>query len=132
VNTHTCLRLFLFAAVVTAFACAKAQSGEHRVYSNVKYNEEGGDLLGTELDLTINDGRVDGTLKIYQGGCADPVRLSGSSPSGKLHASGQGAAFGKVEITGTLLRDSLNGSMRLEKAQSSEKIRLVKIAKPHC
>ena len=80
-NTHTCLRLFVFAAVVTAFACAKAQSGEHRVYSNVKYNEEGGDLLGTELDLTINDGRVDGTLKIYQGGCADPVRLSGSSAS---------------------------------------------------
>ena len=131
-SSSSCFRVFLVLATVAVFASVYAQSGEHRIYSNVEYNEEGGDLLGTELDLTINDGRVEGTLKIYQGGCADPVRLSGSSASGKLHASGQGAAFGKVEITGTLLRDSLNGSMRLEKAQSSEKIRLVKIAKPHC
>jgi hypothetical protein len=77
VSSHTCLRILLLAAAVTAFAGAKAQSAEHRVYSNVEYNEEGGDLLGTELDLTINNGRVDGTLKIYQGGCSDPIHFRG-------------------------------------------------------
>lgn len=131
-SSHTCLRALLLALAVTAFAGAKAQSRQHALYSNVEYNEEGGDLLGTELDLTINNGRVDGTLKIYQGGCADPVRFSGSSSAGKLHVSGQSDAFGRVEITGTFLRNSFNGLMRLEKAQSPEKIQLTKGAKPHC
>jgi hypothetical protein len=132
VSSHTCLRILLLAAAVTAFAGAKAQSAGHRVYSNVEYNEEGGDLLGTELDLTINNGRVDGTLKIYQGGCSDPIHFGGSSSSGKLHVSGSSDAFGKVEITGTLIRDSFKGLMRLERARGPEKIELKQILKPHC
>ncbi len=131
-NSHICLRALLFAAMLTAFASAEAQPGEHRVYSNVEYNEEGGDLVGTELDLTIGDGRVDGTLRIYQGGCADPIRFAGSASQGKLQVSGQSNTFGKVDIVGTLLRDRFSGSIRLEKARRPEKIRLTKIAKPHC
>jgi hypothetical protein len=122
----------LLVGALAAFAGAKAQSGEHRIYSNVEYNEEGGDLLGTELDLTINDGRVDGFLKIYQGGCAVPVHFTGSLSGNKVHVSGQGDAHGKIEITGIAKGGRFDGLLHLEKAGTPEKIRLKKIEKPHC
>jgi hypothetical protein len=105
---------------------------EHRIYSNVEYNEEGGDLLGTELELTVDNGRVNGRLKIYEGGCAAPVQLTGSLSGNKLRASGQSDTYGRVEIAGALQEAAFDGFLRLEKAQAPEKMQLKKIAEPHC
>jgi hypothetical protein len=131
VTLQHCLRALLLAGVGAAFAVANVQSGEQCIYSNVEYNEEGGDLLGTELDFTANEGRVDGHVKIYQGGCGDPVSITGSLSNDKLQVSGRSDAYGRIEITGTVRRTGFEGILRLEKAQP-RKIRLKKIAKAHC
>jgi hypothetical protein len=117
---------------VAACICASAQSSQHRVYSNVQYNEEGGDLLGTELDFTTHAGEIDGVLKMYQGGCADPIHFSGSSSHERLHISARSDAYGKIDISGIVQGNRFEGTLRLEKVGSSEKIRLKKIPKPHC
>jgi hypothetical protein len=115
-----------------AYAGANEQRSEQRVYSDVQYNGEGGDLLGTELELTIHDGRVDGTLKTYEGGCADPVQVTGTLAGSELHVCGQSNAYGRTEIAGAINGGYFSGSLRVEKAKASEKIRLKKIARPHC
>lgn len=128
---QTCWHRLLFVAVCACVG-AKAQSVQHHVYSNVQYNEQGGDLLGTDLDFTRNAGEVDGVLKIYQGGCADPIHFSGSSLHKRLHISARSDAYGKIDISGTFQGNRFNGTLRLEKAGSSEKVRLKKIVQPHC
>jgi hypothetical protein len=132
VNLHPCLRGFVLLAVLARFAGASGPSAEHRTYSNVEYNKEGGDLLGSELELTIKEGRVDGSLKIYQGPCAEPVLVAASLSGERLCLSGRSDLYGDVDILGTVRDGRFSGTLRLEKAHSSEKVRLNRIAKPHC
>src|ERR1700688_4574910 len=66
------------ASVLLAVGGIQAQQDESHIYSNVEYNEEGGDLLGVELSVTVSGSHVKGQLKIYEGGCAAPMEVSGS------------------------------------------------------
>jgi hypothetical protein len=127
--------LLLILAVISA--SAKDTSGP-RIYSDVRLEEGEGELIGTELELKIDGTAATGIVKIYQGGCAEHVPVTGSASGNAIHVSGEGQNFGKIEIAGTLQSghigqsDHFDGLLRLERNHTSEKIRLKKIAKPHC
>jgi hypothetical protein len=127
----------LLLVLVVMSASAKETSGP-RIYSDVRLEEGEAELVGTELELKIDGTAVTGVVKIYQGGCAEHVPVTGSASGNKIHVSGEGQGFGKIEITGTMQSghigqsDHLDGMLRLERNHTSEKIRLKKIPKPHC
>jgi hypothetical protein len=77
-NTRAIWRALLSGAVFLAVITAGAQRAERQIYSDVYFNEEGGDLLGTELDLVVGGRDVSGSLRIYQGGCATPSAVRGT------------------------------------------------------
>jgi hypothetical protein len=89
-------------------------------------------MAGTELELKINGTQASGVLRIYQGGCAEPVQVTGTVSGSKIDVSGEGQGFGKIEITGNLHGRGLDGLLRLDRTHSSEKIRLKIIKKAHC
>jgi hypothetical protein len=131
-KTLCCCPIFLVVALL-GIASANCQQSELLIFSNVEYNVEGGDLLGAELEFTNNGSAVTGNLRIYAGGCANPIPLAGSLSSNQLHVSGQSEDYGKVEVTGTVRGGgNLICWLRLEKGKRPERIRLKKIAKPHC
>ena len=115
---------FKWSSSLLIVALLAAQDGVHRIYSDVYYNEEGGDLLGTELELTTHGREVTGVLRIYQGGCATPSAVRGTLLHGKLHLVGDHAPSGggKFEVDGIIQGEGL----LLEKA------RLKRINKAHC
>lgn len=121
--------LLLVLALINALA--KENLGP-RIYSDVHIEEAAGDLVGTEVELKIEGTKATGVLRIYQGGCAEPVQVTGSLSGNAVHVSGEGQGFGKIEITGNLRRGGLEGLLRLERNHTAEKIRLKKITKPHC
>ena len=125
----------LLCAIASVFFLAIgmcAQQGESRIYSNVEYNEEGGDLLGVEFRVITNGSHVTGQLKIYEGGCASPVEMSGSLTGGKLDVTGKNDTYGKIELAGDIRNEKIEGTLRLEKSEKPEKVQLKKILKPHC
>jgi hypothetical protein len=95
----------------------QAQQDESHIYSNVEYNEEGGDLLGVELLVTVNGTHVKGQLKIYEGGCAAPTEVSGLLAGTRMDLSGKSDMYGKIELVGTIRGDTLAGVLQLEKAE---------------
>jgi hypothetical protein len=108
---------------------AKAQT---RIYSNVEYNEEGGDLLGYEIEFNVNGSQVTGVMRIYEGRCGEPVPLTGKLTAGKLSLSGQSRTYGDVRISGIIGSSSLKATIRMEKATQAETATLKPIPKPHC
>jgi len=126
------LRFGLFLTVLAIIsASAKDHPGPH-IYSDVHYVEGGIDLVGTELELKIEGAAATGVLRIYQGRCAEPVPVTGSASGETLHISGEGVGYGKIEITAKLRHGRVDGVLRLDRAHTSESIRLKRIAKPHC
>jgi hypothetical protein len=123
---------YAIALVVLVVVSMGAQQDESRIYSNVEYNQEGGDLLGVEVQLTTNGAKIKGQLKIYQGGCAAPVAVSGSLIGDRMNLSGGSEEYGKIELAGTIRDTTFEGILRMEKAGKPEKVRLKKILKPHC
>ena len=132
------VRLWLLLLVLAAISASAKETSGLRIYSDVRIEEREGDLIGTELELKIDGTAATGVVKIYQGGCAEHVPVTGSASGNTIHVSGEGQNFGKIEITGTLQSghigqsDHFDGLLRLERDHTSEKIRLKKIAKPHC
>jgi hypothetical protein len=124
--------LYAIAVVFLVLVSMGAQQDQSRIYSNVEYNEEGGDLLGVEVQLTTNGAQIRGQLKIYQGGCAAPVDVSGSLIGGKVDLSGKSEEYGKIELAGMIRDATIQGILHMEKAAKPEKVRLKKILKPHC
>jgi hypothetical protein len=124
--------LYAIALVFLVVVSMGAQQDESRIYSNVEYNQEGGDLLGVEVQLTTNGAKIKGQLKIYQGGCAAPVAVSGSLIEGKMDLSDRSEEYGKVELAGTIRDTTVDGVLHREKAEKPEKVRLKKILEPHC
>jgi hypothetical protein len=132
---NCCFRVSLLLVLAVISAPAKEKAGP-QIYSDVRYITEGGggpgDLIGTELQLKIEGTEATGILRIYQGGCAEQVRVIGSYSGNAVHVSGEGQGYGKVEITGKLQHSRLDGSLRLERDHSTVKIRLKRTSKPHC
>jgi hypothetical protein len=125
----------LLCAIASVFLIAvgmHAQQNESRIYSNVEYNEEGGDLLGVELRVTTNGSHATGELKIYEGGCASPVEMSGSLTGNKLDLSGKSDMYGKIKFAGAIRDEKIEGVLSLEKSEKPEKLQLKKILNPHC
>jgi hypothetical protein len=119
-------------SILLAVGGVSAQQDESYIYSNVEYNKEGGDLLGVELLLTHDGSHVRGQLKIYQGGCTDPIEVLGSLTGTRMDVSGKSDMFGDIELMGTLRDDTFAGRLRLGKAEKAKNVRLKKISKPHC
>jgi hypothetical protein len=103
-----------------------------RIYSNVEYNEEGGDLLGYEIEFQVSGSQVTGVMRIYEGGCGEPVPLTGKLTAGSLSLSGQSRTYGVVNISGIVGGSSIKATIRMEKATQAETVKLKPIAKPHC
>jgi hypothetical protein len=103
-----------------------------RIYSNVEYNEEGGDLLGYELELHLDGSRATGVLRIYEGGCGSPAPVAGTLTGGKISLRGEDKFYGKVEISGRMANELVEATLRMEKAAKPETIKLRLIPKPHC
>jgi|SRR5271157_5588656 len=102
------------------------------IYSNVEYNEEGGDLLGYEIEFRLSGSQVTGLMRIYEGGCGQPVPLTGKLTAGKLSLRGQSRTYGGVDIDGIVGSRSIKATIRMEKATGAEAVKLKSIAKPHC
>ncbi|HMB82693.1 MAG TPA: hypothetical protein VKI40_01460 [Terriglobales bacterium] len=90
------------AAIVCAISLApslsySAAETKSRIYSNVEFNEEGGDLLGYELEIQLDGSRVTGILRIYEGGCGTPAPVVGTLSRGKISLRGDDKFYGKVE-----------------------------------
>jgi hypothetical protein len=129
------LRCAKVAVLVCAISLAHplsygAAGTKSRIYSNVEYNEEGGDLLGYELELNLHGSRVTGVLRIYEGGCGSPAPVAGTLSGGKISLRGEDKFYGKVEISGRVSNDRVKATLRMEKAAEPDKLRL--IPKPHC
>ena len=131
----------LSCARTTAIVCAislapslsySAAETKSRIYSNVEYNEEGGDLLGYELEIQVDGSRVTGILRIYEGGCGTPAPVAGTLSRGKISLRGDDKFYGNVELSGTMSNDLVKATLRMEKAAKPETIKLRLIPEPHC
>jgi hypothetical protein len=124
--------LLIFALGAMIRTNAQGQSSQHQVYSNVAYNEEAGDLIGTELELNLQGKSATGQLRIYQGSCADPIAVSGTFSPHEMRLAGQSGILGKVEIVGAIKAGELRATVRLALAEKPEFVILKKIPKAHC
>lgn len=123
------------AALVCAISFAHLSFGaktKSQIYSNVEYNEEGGDLLGYELEYQVDGSQVTGVLRIYEGGCGSPASVTGTLVESKISLRGESQGYGNVDISGRIANDLLKATLRMEKAAKPETIKLRIISKPHC
>src|SRR5947209_5286411 len=106
-----------------------AEQPDHRVYSDVRYIEEAGDLVGSELELDFRSEQVQGFLRFYQGGCGTNVTVSGTLLHDQIRLSGQSDEYGKIEITGHIEPGKFNGTLiqRKQANSSREKLKLHRI-----
>jgi len=111
-----------------------AQQPDHRIYSDVRYIEDAGDLVGSELELDVRSEQVQGFLRSYQGGCGTNVIVSGTLLHDQIRLSGQSDEYGKIEITGHIETGKFNGTLTQKKPANSwrEKLKLHRIPSPHC
>ena len=107
-------------------------SAKSRIYSNVEYIEEAGDLVGYELELRLDGSRVAGVLRIYEGGCSTPTPVAGTLVESKLSLSGKSEIYGKVEIIGSMSNNLVKATLRIQKAAAPVNVQLKIIPKPHC
>ena len=123
----------LICAISLAHSLSYGAAGtKSRIYSNVEYNEEGGDLLGYELEPHLDGSQVTGVLRIYEGGCGSPVPVAGPLTGGKISLRGKDKFYGKLEISGKMSNDLVKATLHMEKAAKPETIKLRLIPKPHC
>lgn len=123
----------LFCAVFVVQAVSKSSAKTAiLIYSNVEYiKEEAGDLVGYEIEFNVNGSQVTGVMRIYEGGCGEPVPLTGKLTARRLSLHGKSRTYGDVRISG-IVSSSINATIRMEKATQAETVKLTPIAKPHC
>ena len=73
-----------------------------KIYSNVHYHKDTGDLLGDELILVIIGSKVSATLNDFEGG-SHPIQsvFHGTLVANHLRLHGK-SEFGKFRLTGTM------------------------------
>lgn len=124
--------LLLFAIAAVRGLTQAAPTEKAYIYSNVEYNEEGGDLLGYEIEFQLSGSQVSGVMRLYEGGCGEPISLTGKLTAGRLNLHGQSRTYGRVDISGIVGNGSIIATIRMEKATKAETVKLKSIAKPHC
>jgi hypothetical protein len=130
-------RLAIIALVLACASLASAQiftrpkkvgppSGP-RVYSNVRYHQDSGDLLGDELVLVILGSKVSATLNNFQGDRhPNQSVLNGTLIENRLRLYGKDE-FGKFRLTGTLSGNQLSAIItgrRIGQAPTSRRTQL--------
>ena len=130
---NCCARIaVVVCAISLAHSLGYGAATKSRIYSNVEYNEEGGDLLGYELELHLDGPRATGVFRIYEGGCGSPAPVVGTLTRGELNLRGEDKFYGKVEINGRMSNELVKATLRMEKALKPETIKLSLIPRPHC
>lgn len=125
-------KIAVLVCVLAHSLCFAAAGTKSRIYSNVEYNDGGGDLLGYELELHLDRSRLTGLLRIYEGGCGSSTPVTGTLSGGKISLHGEDRFYGKVEMSGRMSNDLVKATLRMEKAAKPEIIKLKLIRKPHC
>jgi hypothetical protein len=74
----------------------------HRLYSNVQFIEEAGDLTGLELELKFEGKKISGELRNYEGACGNPTQVAGTLDDELLNLHGVNESYGAVKLTGTI------------------------------
>ena len=115
-----------------SFAQSLSYGAVGRIYSNVEYNEEGGDLLGYELEFHVDRMRISGVLRIYEGGCGNAAAVDGTLDRNKITLNGVSEIYGKLNLTGTLSNGLIQATLVMQKATKPETVKLRRISKPHC
>lgn len=115
---------------------AIAAQPDHRIYSDVRYIEEAGDLVGSELELDLKGEQVQGFLRFYEGGCGTAVAVSGTLIHDQMRLSGQSDEYGKIEITGHIGAGKLAGTLvqkdKLTQGEGRTHLKLLRIPSAHC
>jgi hypothetical protein len=103
----------------------------HRVYSNVRFIEDAGDLLGFELELNFDGSKVSGEFRNYEGACGIPTEVSGTLERGRITLKGVNKRYGKIKISGTL--DDQYSRVRIRVGEGTPKnVTLRMVAKSSC
>ena len=103
----------------------------HRVYSNVRFIEDAGDLLGFELELNFDGSKVSGEFRNYEGACGIPTEVSGTIERGRLTLKGVNKQYGKIKISGTL--DDQYSRVTISVGEGTrETVKLKTVAKASC
>lgn len=103
----------------------------HRVYSNVRFIEDAGDLLGFELELNFDGSKVSGEFRNYEGACGIPTEVSGTIETGRLTLKGVNKRYGKIKISGTLDDQYSRVTIRVGEG-TPENVTLKTVAKASC
>ena len=74
----------------------------HRVFSNVQFIEQAGDLIGLELELMFEGKKISGELRNYEGACGNPTLVTGTLDDERPKLHGVNEYYGVVRLTGTL------------------------------
>jgi len=120
---HSRSAAILLILVGTAIICvcttwsAIAQNGEPRItgtYTNMRYNEEAGDLLGEEIKIVPGSEGYQGAFQVAQGAPEDliivEVKVAGSSITFTIADSSTYAG----EFRGKVEKESLRGEFRFK------------------
>jgi hypothetical protein len=118
-NSMTCrMSILLTAGLAThlclhATALASTRDPAHIVgtYSDIRYIEEAGDVVGTEINITFNGTSYQASLEIAQGSAGDPITPSEIKVDGKRISFSIPQSFGYTgEFTGKIENGMLTGA----------------------
>jgi hypothetical protein len=133
IHSHLARIALLVSSVLVVQGQTQTQAkADTRIYSNVEYNDEGGDLLGYEIQFSVSGSQVSGVLRIYQGGCGEPVSVTGKSIGGRFSLRGESRSYGTVEIHGTIDGAGMTATIRMGKRIRPQTVTLKSTSKPHC
>ena len=124
------MRLLLMLAAFSCFALLgwKSATGQKQVkitgtYSDMYYNKEGGDVLGTEIKIVFGAGSYQGTLQIAEGEPSGLVVVQVKAEGNKIAFSIPDDNPYAGQFEGIVSAESLQGEFRF-KGGGSEKVKL--------
>jgi len=102
-----------------------------RIYSNVEYFEEGGDLVGFELSLRVQGSVAHGEFRDYEGGCGIKTEIVGTMKGRTIQLRGK-SDTSQLGIDGRFDGGVLNATIKIGANAELQKVRLKPIPSPHC
>jgi hypothetical protein len=104
-----------------------------KIYSNVRYHKDTGDLLGDELILVIIGSDVSATLNDFEGG-THPIQsvFRGTLVANRLRLRGK-SEFGRFRLTGTMEGTLLVATITSRRVGQPATVRVAKLRlMKHC